>query len=155
MKNLEAADLSTVYAFPVIGDNFEGSRSHVLIRFFYFFIKKTCQKNTKNKRSVYRPACWVPPLVGPWGDQISDLYTDYIFLTCVLGADNPDWWRDAVSSAELVGTHVKDQTGLGGPHSLKLLYFNFTLKAFQIIQKSELGMFLGKIGIALYSWETY
>ena len=28
--------------------------------------------------------------------------------------------RDAVSSAELVGTHVKDQTGLGGPNSLKL-----------------------------------
>ena len=28
---------------------------------------------------------------------------------------------DAVSSAELVGTHVKDQTGLGGPNSLKLL----------------------------------
>ena len=26
---------------------------------------------------------------------------------------------DAVSSAELVGTHVKDQTGLGGPNSLK------------------------------------
>ena len=44
MKNLEAADLSTVYAFPLIGDNFEGSRSHVVIRIFYFFIKKTCQK---------------------------------------------------------------------------------------------------------------
>ena len=31
--------------------------------------------------------------------------------------------RDAVSSAELVGTHVKDQTGLGGPNSLKLYFF--------------------------------
>ena len=29
---------------------------------------------------------------------------------------------DAVSSAELVGTHVKDQTGLGGPNSLKLVH---------------------------------
>ena len=46
MKNLEAADLSTVYAFPIIGDNFEGSRSHVVIRILYFFVKKTCQKNT-------------------------------------------------------------------------------------------------------------
>ena len=65
MKNLEAADLSTVYAFPIIGDNFEGSRSHVLIRIFYFFIKKTCQKNTQNKRSVYSPACAPPTRVGP------------------------------------------------------------------------------------------
>ena len=46
VKKLEAADLSTVYAFPIIGDNFEGSRSHVLIRIFYFFIKKTCKKDT-------------------------------------------------------------------------------------------------------------
>ena len=52
MKNLEAADLSTVYAFPIIGDNFEGSRSHVVIRFFYFFIKKTCQKKTKYKKCI-------------------------------------------------------------------------------------------------------
>ena len=44
MKNLEAADLSTVYAFPIIGDNFEGSRSHVVIAIFYFFIEKACLK---------------------------------------------------------------------------------------------------------------
>ena len=65
MKNLEAADLSTVYAFPVIGDNFEGSRSHVVIRFFYFFIKKTCQKNTKILKARTDPHArcrqeWVP-----------------------------------------------------------------------------------------------
>ena len=44
------------------------------------------------------------------------------FFTCVLGDDRSDYLRDAVSSAELVGTHVKDQTGLGGPNSLKLVY---------------------------------
>ena len=50
---------------------------------------------------------------------MSDLYTDYIFFTCVLGDDRSDAPPDAFSSAELVGTHVKDQTGLGGPNSLK------------------------------------
>ena len=65
MKNLEAADLSTVYAFPIIGDNFEGSRSHVLIRIFYFFIKKTCKKITENKRSVYQSAYADPTRRGP------------------------------------------------------------------------------------------
>ena len=49
MKNLEAADLSTVYAFPIIGDNFEGSRSHVVIRIFYFFVKKLAKKIPKIK----------------------------------------------------------------------------------------------------------
>ena len=50
---------------------------------FIFSSKKLAKKNTKNKRSVYRSACWPPPLVGPWGDQISDLYTDYICSTWV------------------------------------------------------------------------
>ena len=65
MKNLEAADLSTVYAFPIIGDNFEGSRSHVVIRFFYFFIKKIVKK-TPEIKEVYTDAHagtqqeWVP-----------------------------------------------------------------------------------------------
>ena len=65
MKNLEAADLSTVYAFPIIGDNFEGSRSHVLIRIFYFSSKKLAKKTPKMKE-VYKKAhtrCqqeWVP-----------------------------------------------------------------------------------------------
>ena len=45
-KKLEAVDLSIVYAFPVFGDSFEGSRSHVVIRFFYFFVKKLAKKNT-------------------------------------------------------------------------------------------------------------
>ena len=65
MENLEAADLSTVYAFPIIGDIFEGSRSHVLIRIFYFFIKKTCKKTPKMKEVYTRThtRCqqeWVP-----------------------------------------------------------------------------------------------
>ena len=63
MEHLEAADLSTVYAFPLIGDNFEGSRSHVVIRFFYFFIKKLAKKTLKIKE-VYSHAHtqqeWVP-----------------------------------------------------------------------------------------------
>ena len=65
MKNLQAADLSTVYAFPIIGDNFEGSRSHVLIRIFYFFIKKACKKTPKIKEVYTVPDArpqqeWVP-----------------------------------------------------------------------------------------------
>ena len=65
MKTLEAADLSTVYAFPVIGDNFEGSRSHVVIGIFYFSIKKIAKKTPKIKE-VYtysHAGCrhgWVP-----------------------------------------------------------------------------------------------
>ena len=65
MKNLEAADLSTVYAFPVIGDNFEDSRSHVVIRFFYFFIKKKLAKKTPKIKAVCTEAHAQPPRVGP------------------------------------------------------------------------------------------
>ena len=43
---LEAVDLSVVYAFPVIGDGFEGSRSHVVIWFFIFHLKKLARKIT-------------------------------------------------------------------------------------------------------------
>ena len=65
MKNLEAADLSTVYAFPIIGDNFEGSRSHVVIRIFYFLIKKNAKKTPKIKEVYTVPHArrrqeWVP-----------------------------------------------------------------------------------------------
>ena len=65
MENLEAADLSTVYAFPVIGDNFEGSRSHAVMRFFYFSTKKLTNKTPKIKE-VYTDSHagtrhgWVP-----------------------------------------------------------------------------------------------
>ena len=44
MKSLEAADLSIVQAFPIIGNNFEGNTSHVVEGIFYFVMKKTCKK---------------------------------------------------------------------------------------------------------------
>ena len=83
MKNLEAADLSTVYAFPIIGDNFEGSRSHVVIRILYFFVKKNLQKKTKMKE-VYTEAharCRPGPAKsGPLrGADLRFVYGLYIF----------------------------------------------------------------------------
>ena len=51
MQNLEAADLSTVYAFPIIGDNLEGNTSHVVVGIFYFFMKNTCKKNHQKSYS--------------------------------------------------------------------------------------------------------
>ena len=121
MENLEAADLSTVYAFPIIGDNFEGSRSHVVIRIFYFFIKKKLAKKTPKIKEVYtvphtRPQQeWVPE-----GTKSQLLIRIIYFLHAFKGMTPPaPSPPDAFSSAELVGTHVKDQTGLGGPNSLK------------------------------------
>ena len=119
MKNLEAADLSTVYAFPIIGDNFEGSSSHVVIRFFYFSSKNLPNK-TPQIKEVYtgtHARCrqeWVPE-----GTKSQICIRIIYFLHAFRAMTPPPSLRDAVSSAELVGTHVKDQTGLGGPNSLK------------------------------------
>ena len=54
------------------------------------------------------------------GPNLRFVYGLYIF-SCVLGDGKSARPRDAFSSAELVGTHVKDQTGLGGSDSLKKL----------------------------------
>ena len=119
MKNLEAADLSTVYAFPIIGDNLEGSRSHVLIRIFHFFIKKTCKKTPKILE-VYTEAHtgtqqeWVPE-----GTK-SQICSRIIYFLHAFWALTP---RPVAVTQFLVSNrqhpHVKDHTGLGGPNSLK------------------------------------
>ena len=70
MKNLEAADLSTVNAFPCFGDICEGSGSQHCMRLSTFFIKKTCNQKQQNTSSIIRLAYWPPPCGCPWGDQI-------------------------------------------------------------------------------------
>ena len=121
MKNLEAADLSTVYAFPVIGDNFEGSRSHVVIRIFYFSSKKHAKKTPKIKE-VYtgsHAGCrqeWVPE-----GTKsqicIRIIYFLHAFWALTPRPGRPT--RFPVSYRQ--HPHVKDHTELGGPNSLKLI----------------------------------
>ena len=119
MQNLEAADLSTVYAFPIIGDNFEGSRSHVLIRIFHFFIKKLAKKTPKIKE-VYTGSHartqqeWVPE-----GTK-SQICIRIIYFLHQFWAMTPAPCRATrfpVSNRQ--HPHVKDHTGLGGPNSLK------------------------------------
>ena len=65
-----------------------------------------------------------------------------MFFTCVLGDDTPNYMRDAVSSAELVGTHVKDQTGLGGPNSLKSVCISFRVERASVQLVLILGLLL-------------
>ena len=120
MKNLEAADLSTVYAFPIIGDNFEGSRSHVVIRIFYFSTKKLAKKIPKIKEvyTVPHTRCrqeWVPEGTK---SQICIRIIYFLHAFCAMTPRPLRSTRFPVSYRQ--HPHVKDPTGLGGPNSLKL-----------------------------------
>ena len=86
----------------------------------FIFSSKNLPKKTLKIKEVYTAAHtrtqqeWVPE-----GTK-SQICIRIIYLLHAFWAMTPPpSLRDAVSSAELVGTHVKDQTGLGGPNSLK------------------------------------
>ena len=122
MKKLEAVDLSIVYAFPLIGNSFEGSRSHVVIRFFYFPVKKL-EKKTPKIKEVYtvpharcrRGAAKSGPLRGA---DLRFIYGLYIFY---MRCGRPNYRLPARRGFRVRtgSTQAKDQTGLGGPNSLK------------------------------------
>ena len=126
---MEAADLSTVYAFPIIGDNFEGSRSHVVIRIFHFCIKKIAKKTRKIKEVYTDPhtRCrqeWVPE-----GTKSQICIRIIYFLHAISSLTPPPLAVTQFPVSNRQHPHVKDPTGLGGRNSLKLymlLYFSFT-----------------------------
>ena len=61
------------------------------------------------------------PFEGRRSREASSIKESFIFSTRLQGAQTTDSPRDAVSVSGLGSTHAKDQTGLGGPNSLKLI----------------------------------
>ena len=81
------------------------------MRFYFVTRKNFTKKITKNPTQCRRRAYGLPTREGPWGEQISVTYTNYIFFTCILADDHPAYLRDAPSVSGPVSTQGKDHAG--------------------------------------------